>query len=526
MGLPPDVRRVSGPWPDLPMGEEATADGMRARPTSSRRSGARRTGLTALLVLGCVVPGEDDPDEPTRTAQFEVFEVKLVPPSASEPLVPTQKVVCDVDYKGDLANPPQLTAVIVAPDGRTVRRPMGLAAAQQSRVFREGRGWFVRDDLLKQPGRFELFFEVSVRATLRGSEPWLARTNSLFLDLQTALDGVRLTAPTGQEPIAYGTPLGIEIGGRDLWDPVAVTLVDEAGTAIADEPVMVPFDINQRSRPLSWRIRARPIERVGSHPVRLLATFGELQRLSDPFLLTLSHTIDTVVVLRRDPGGAIGPVPDEAPLHTVAQLMMRVRGTQLAGHPLSVNGAAPIVAAADEVELTVEPRDDDFASGKGTHTYAYTVESGGIERSARAVLRRWAITDCGWFASDGRRFGSEEHVRLGESVYLRTTTWGFPDTKTTLGIFKDRTATFTVMEDDSGRDEYLAGGSPDEVEELDADIRSNQAEKTWTTVFDEDPGVPFLDFAHAEMYFDVRIEEESCRSTIIRVPEKNFPDRP
>ncbi len=483
---------------------------------------AVRGGLAWLLViLGCGGPGADDPGGPTRAARFDTFEVRLVP-AAGEPLRPTQNVFIEVDYHGDLANPPELTVVMVGPDGRTVRHPFGAASGQQAGVFKEKHGWIVRDDFLKQSGRFEMYVEASVRATLRGSTPWVARSNSLVLDLHSSLDGLRIVAPAGPGPVAYGTTLNIEVLGRDLWDPVTVTLVDEAGTTLSDDPATLSFAAGQTSGGLSWRVRARPIERVGEHPVRLLASFGDLRRLSEPFLLRLTHTIDEVVVLRRDTAGAIGPVSRETPLPTVVELVVRARGTQLAGQPLSVNGAQPIVAASDEIELSLVPRSEDFERGKATHTYTFTVESGGVIRSASAVLRRWAITDCAWFTTDGRRLASDEKVRLGQSVYLRAMTWGFPDTKTTLGIFKDRTASFTVMEDDSGRDEYLAGGSPDEVDEMKADIRSDQAEKTWTTVFEEDPGIPIFDLAHAEMYFDVRIEEESCRSGIIRVPERNF----
>jgi hypothetical protein len=476
----------------------------------------------ALLAVGCVEPGDDGATAPTRAAQYQVFEVRLVPAAPAGPLRPTQNVFLEVDYQGDLANPPELTIVMVAPDGRSVRRLVGSSSTQQSRSFREKRAWFVRDDFLKQSGRFELQVEASVRATLRGSSPWLARSNSLFLDLQSALDEVRVVSPAGADPIAYGTPMQIEVRGRDLWDPVAVTLVDEVGTPLADEPASVTFAPDQTSAALTWRVRARPLERVGTHPVRLMASFGDLRRMSEPFQLSLTHTIDDVVMLRREPGGTLGAVPREAPLPTVAELVVRARGTQLAGHPVSVNGAQPIVATSDEVELALVPRDADFERGKGTHTYAFTVESGGVARSASAVLRRWAISDCAWFTTDGRRLADLEKVRLGQPVTLRAMTWGFPDTRTTLGIFKDRTASFTVMEDDSGRDEYLAGGSPDEVDELKADIRADQAEKGWTTVFEEDPGIPIFDLAHAEMYFDVRIEDESCRSTIIRIPERNF----
>lgn len=116
------------------------------------------------------------------------------------------------------------------------------------------------------------------------------------------------------------------------------------------------------------------------------------------------------------------------------------------------------------------------------------------------------------------RYDELERVSKGTPVIMRATTWGFPDTRTILGFIKDRTATFTVMEDDTGRG-ILLGPGADEVDELDGvEIRSNKADQAWTTRFEEDLDTPIIGVAHAELYFDVRIEEESCRSKIIRVP--------
>jgi len=214
----------------------------------------------------------------------------------------------------------------------------------------------------------------------------------------------------------------------------------------------------------------------------------------------------------------------ETPLPSVKEVVARARGTALAGHEVIVNDGKPFLAPADEIEVAQVPRWEDFGSGKGTHGYSFTFRSGGVERSTSVSLRRWGILTCAWVAADGHNYESGEEVRQGLPVTMRATTWGFPDTHTTLGIFKDRTATFSIKEDDTGRD-VLLGPGPDSVQKFDVDIVNNGAEKAWTTRFEEETGLPpVIDGlpvappTHAELYFEVKIEEESCRSPIIRVP--------
>jgi hypothetical protein len=474
------------------------------------------------LALAACAPADDGP---SKAAHYDLFEVKLVSPAAGTVLRPGQQVVYEVNYKGVLANPPEIAALIIGPDGTTVRRLAGLASTQQSATFHDRHGWFVKDEALKKPGHFELRFEASVRATLRGSEPWIAKSEPLYFDLQSSLDGLRIVSPSS--PIAYGTPLNIEIAGRDLWDNVTVTLVDGAGTAISDQPAVVTFTDGQSTRTLTWTIKARPIERVGSHEVRLLASYGELRLQSDPFTFNLTHTIDSVIVLLRNADGLLGGARvAETPLPEVKELVVQARGTQLAGHEVTVNGGRPFVATADEVQVTKVPTTGDFASAKGTNSYAFTFRSGGVERSASVVLRRWAIKECFWLASDGRRYASDEEVKQATPVTMRATTWGFPDTRTTLGIFKDRTATFSIKEDDTGRD-ILFGPGPDSVQKFTADIIGDQTEKGWTTRFDEETDFPLIGglaaITHAELFFETRIEEEICKSVIIRVPSTKPP---
>jgi hypothetical protein len=108
-------------------------------------------------------------------------------------------------------------------------------------------------------------------------------------------------------------------------------------------------------------------------------------------------------------------------------------------------------------------------------------------------------------------------------VLLRAFTWGFPDTKTTLGIFKDRQATFQVLESDEGRDSRLGIG-PDDVDDFDADIRGDLAEARWTTRFDEETNLLIITRINAELFFEVVIEDQKCTSTAIRVPNKPLAD--
>jgi hypothetical protein len=214
---------------------------------------------------------------------------------------------------------------------------------------------------------------------------------------------------------------------------------------------------------------------------------------------------------------------DKPRLPDVKELVVRAAGTQLAGHEVTLNGGRPFVAAADEIEIVQAVAASDFASGKGERRYDFVFRSGGVERSTNVTLVRWGITSCGWFTLEGMPIPDGTEVKAGTVVFMRATTWGFPDTKTTLGLFKDREATFAIKESDAGRDPLLGPGD-DDVEELQTDIRGDKAERGWAARFAEDLPAPVpLVTTHAELFFYVTIEDQKCRSTIMRVPKVFWP---
>src|SRR5262245_39738222 len=141
----------------------------------------------------------------------------------------------EVTYRGDLANPPKVTAVLTHDaSGAVSKRPLAVDEAQQDRAYLFKKKWIVRDEFLKQAGPFHLRLEASIQPTLRASQPWVARSDEIPLDIHAALSSIRLVSPAERNPIAYGTPFEIEVSGSDLWDDVVVTAVDMAGAPIPD----------------------------------------------------------------------------------------------------------------------------------------------------------------------------------------------------------------------------------------------------------------------------------------------------
>ena len=101
--------------------------------------------------------------------------------------------------------------------------------------------------------------------------------------------------------------------------------------------------------------------------------------------------------------------------------------------------------------------------------------------------------------------------------------WGFPDTTTNWFFFKSPQAEFKIWEaDPGGRPAYgeisLFENNDDEVESFDADIRSDQTEARWTTVFGDEYDPLDLHLNAAEYYFEVKVEDQVCTSGGILVP--------
>jgi hypothetical protein len=497
--------------------------------TASGRTSATRTHLLALaLVTGaataCVLA---EPGAPGggggKQATYETLTLQVISPPPGQALYPGGEILYELDYRGALANPPSFAALVTDEGtGAVTRIPTGVEGSQQDTTFRTRKRWQVRHPVFKQAGRFRVDLQATVQPTLRGSDAFVVTAAPLFMQLATSVDAVRVVAPAN--PVAYGTPVDIQVDGRDLWDDIVLTAVDAAGAPVPALEARVPFGLGDRTIRHSWIISARALERVGSHDIHLVASYGALSARSGPLTLVLTHTIDTASVLVRRLDGTVTPGTGlELRLQNVKELVVRARGTQLAGHEVTVNGGKPFVAASDEVEIAHPVSDRDFEAGEAQRRYEFSFRSGGVERTASETLVRWGITSCGWFDAAGQPLADGAEVKEGTPVIMRATTWGFPDTRTTLGIFKDREANFAIKESDAGRHPILGPGD-DDVDDFDADIRGDASEHGWTARHDEDTPLPVpLVRSYAELFFDVTIEDQTCRSKVMRVPTVVLP---
>lgn len=99
------------------------------------------------------------------------------------------------------------------------------------------------------------------------------------------------------------------------------------------------------------------------------------------------------------------------------------------------------------------------------------------------------------------------------TVTPRAAGWGFPDTTTFLFI-KSHKAHFKIRERDSGQNTtslpQLLVNNDDEVTTLDVDMFGSVSQTTWTARFVEE--VDFFNLNRAELYFEVRMEDELCTS--------------
>jgi hypothetical protein len=345
----------------------------------------------------------------------------------------------------------------------------------------------------------------------------------VYVELYPTLERLEVTLPRAGEPVPYGAPVEVRVTGRDLWAPVSIELLDvEAGTPVPELERALPFDGSQPSLAGTWPLRGRQLERVGTHPLRFVARYGELQLASELSVL-VTHTVDQVSILVRDRAGGLGPPRAEYPrLGDVAELGVRISGTQLAGHELTVNGGSPTVAPGDQLEpMLVTPKTADFADGKGRETYDFLVQSGGIERMASITLQRWGIERCSWRTPEGRPYDEEESVNRGTQAVMHAELWGFPDTSGWF-IFKRPRAEFTVWERDPGgrptpEDIDFLKNNDDEGDSFDADVRSNASEASWTTVYEDELDLLDLHANAAEYYFEVKVEDQVCTSGQILV---------
>lgn len=474
-----------------------------------------------VLLLGLLAACGGEAPPP---AHYEVFTLELVDRAEGERVLPGTTLAYQTRYIGDLARDLRYTALLThEASGETASFAWSEHLQDTARIDFRG-NWTLRHAFLKKSGRIRVQLQASLTATKTGSTPWVVQSESVYVELYPTLDRLEVTLPSAGPPVAYGAPIKVQVTGKDLWGDVTISVLDiQAGARLAELEKTLPFDGSQPSLASTWPLRALALERVGTHPLRVVARYGDLQLESEPIDVRVTHTLDRVTVLLRDGEGRLGaPAVPFPRLSQVTGLGVRIAGTQLAGHEVTVNGGSPTVAPGDQLDLMpVTPTAKDFADGKGRKVYDFVVRSGGIERTVSVTLQRWGIESCSWRSSDGRTYGASESVNPGTEAVMHARLWGFPDTTRWL-FFKRPQARFTVWERDPGgrptpEDIDIFENNDDEGESSDADVKSDETAARWTTLYEDEFDPLDLHVNAAEYYFEVSVEDQVCTSGEILV---------
>lgn len=458
---------------------------------------------------------------PPGTAKFETFTLELENVTEGQELAPTALVKVHAVYQGDLARTLRINVTITdLATNETATKNFLPGPTQDNTRFDVHTGWEASHELFKRPGRFAVAITASITATLRGSEPWTTAPVNVIVVAAPALTGITLDPAPGATPYPYGIGQNVTVTGSGLWTDVELSVVDlDKSRPLPGVGRTLAFDASQTSITTPLAVTHFSLETIGIHRVQLVATFGPLEVRSEPFSVEITHMVDSVSVMYRDLSDLLHPAGGETRFDLVKELVIRVRGINLAGHTVFVAGES-VAATGDELEVTRVPKLSDFADGKGTHDFVYWAEAGGVARRTQATLRRWKLERCGWVKADGTPTGGV--VPLGEKVSMRASGWGFPDTSGFL-VFKKDQAEFLLWERDDGQNTTNLPqpliNNDDEVDWFKVDVLDSVADQPWTTVFTEE--VELLGIrTNAEYYFEVTLQDETCTSGQLEVPSR------
>ncbi|MEW5737978.1 MAG: hypothetical protein AB1938_03575 [Myxococcota bacterium] len=481
-----------------------------------RASTAFRLWWVSLSVaLGC--GGGYNP--PPNPATYETFTITLEDGvTEGQELRPRQRLRAHIVYKGDLARNLKLTATVTdLSTGESIVDQAGLLGTGDATSFDQRGTWEASHELFKKAGRYEVVLNASILATLRGSTPWTVSAPRVVVVSNARLDSVAVTGLAVGAPTPYGRTVTVTAQGEDLWDDVALRVDNlSTGSPVPELTGALASDALATTLSAPWEMSARSLEKVGVHRLQVVATFGAMEVKSEPFDIEVTHTVDSVRISVRDANDAFITGEPATRMDRAKDFVLTITGTNLAGHDVFISGGPSVTAPADTFEVVRVPSVDDFADGKGTHEFKYSVESGGVLRSDAITMRRWKLESCGWFQGDSPVGGT---VMDGTTVTMRATGWGFPDTSGIL-IFKVNQAEFKIWERDYGQNNTDLPqpfvNNDDEVDTRKADVVSSVSEEDWHARFDEEPD--FLGYGRAEYYFEVRIQDEKCTSGEINVP--------
>ena len=169
------------------------------------------------------------------------------------------------------------------------------------------RRWTLRHEFLERSGRIRVQLQASVTATRNGSTPWETNSQSVIVELYPTLN-LEVRLPTDQ-PLPWHAHRVPGDGHGSLGDVGVTVLNVDTGANVAGLEEVLSFDGSQPSLGGSWTMRARELERVGTHHLRLVARYGDLEVKSDPIAFVVTHTIDEVTSLVRYADGRLGSRP-------------------------------------------------------------------------------------------------------------------------------------------------------------------------------------------------------------------------
>lgn len=476
--------------------------------------------MTRSWVLLAGVLAACGPSVPPAT--FETFTIDFEEPDGgATELHPMERARFRVTYRGDLARDLELRATLThVESGSSVTETIISPQSQDAASFNHRLSWLADHESLKRSGLFEVRLTATIHATKKNSPIWTAESSAIFVRSASRLDSVALTPLTPGAPTPYGTAQTVTVTGNDLWDDVKITVEDlDRAQPVPTLELTLPSAAPLPRLAAPWTLSAPALDHVGVFRLQLVATFGALVVRSEPFTVEVTHTIDSAVLKLRNAADVVRPAYNATErMDETKDFLLQVSGTNLAGREVKLDGEPAFVAPSDSFELVRAPDLRDFEDGKGTRRYDYVFHAGGTTRSASVTMRRWGFTGCGWVVN-GMPASPSQVVADGTPVTMRATGWGFPDTTTFLFI-KSHQAHFKIWERDYGQNNTNLPqplvNNDDEVTNVDGDMRSSVSEAPWKAKFDEE--LEFLHLNRAELYFEVRMEDELCTAGEIVVP--------
>jgi hypothetical protein len=354
--------------------------------------------------------------------------------------------------------------------------------------------WTVQGDFLAVKGSSEIYLVVSFKSE---SE----RSSSFMVVADPKLVSIDLVGLSAGQRVEAGAAIQVELVGAEVAGLPVLLEIRRTGEEIVGTAT-VSFDTSSDAQAASWewRVEGPFLERPGRNDLWVRAVLGDQALISERVFVEVITAVTGVNVL-VDGAAAEWNQPIRFP----APVSVEVLGTGLLDQPLVIDffRAAPEfvlttfdrIADSNRFLLTFTPDPAIFVNGELRVPIYFRAVAGGVEGNSPTVsLELTGIARCAWFRN-GQELADEAQVADRTDVELRTFTWGLDGSS----------ANFDIFENDDVGDDYQTS--------LDGTVASDSVSPVWTAVFVQDN----ITDIQSEFFFDVRIEDRSCRSPILHV---------